>query len=84
MSLKKYRSDIDQIDQKLLELLSLRADLAQKIGREKARANMPVVNPDREKEILDRMVDLNPGPLAERDVIDIYKQIIAACRKIQN
>ncbi|MDZ7722340.1 MAG: chorismate mutase [candidate division KSB1 bacterium] len=84
MSLKKYRSDIDQIDQKLLELLNSRADIAQKIGREKSRADMPVVNQKREQDILHRMVGLNPGPLKDRDIIDIYKQIIAACREIQN
>ena len=59
-----YREQIDHIDGQILELLNRRAAAALEIGRLK-RANLqPIYVPDREKAVLQRMVNENRGPLA--------------------
>lgn len=83
MSLKKCRYEIDEIDRKILDLLNHRAELAEKIGQEKKKSGMPVVNTKREHDILARLVAMNKGPLTDRDIIVMFKQIISICRKIQ-
>ena len=49
-----WRSRIDAIDRKLVELLNERAQCAMEIGHLKRSQGVPVYQPDREREILDR------------------------------
>lgn len=83
MSIQKYRCEIDEIDRELLDLLNKRAQLARKIGREKQKCGIPVLNTRREQDILDQVLSRNPGPLADKDIRHIYEQIIYACRGVQ-
>lgn len=84
MSIKKYRYEIDELDKQILELLNNRARIAVKIGKEKQQSQMPLINTEREQEIIDQLVSGNNGPLTDRDIVNIYKQIIIACRNVQN
>ena len=52
MDIADWRKKIDEIDQKLVEILNQRAQAAQEIGRLKRKAAMPVYEPDRERIVL--------------------------------
>jgi len=79
--LKKYRQEIDKIDEKLLELLSSRIELADKIGIIKRQQNIPIKDPEREKSVLIKTHGVN---LEYRQQIKrIFKQIIEECSLIQ-
>lgn len=81
--LEIHRKRIDLIDQKLLNLLSKRAQEAQRIGRIKAKSGEQVFVSDREREVLDAVIDRNKGPLSDEAVEDIYQTILTACRSLQ-
>ena len=51
--LKEIRKDIDKIDNQLIELFKQRMDCARDVGIYKQANNIPVLNEDRENEILD-------------------------------
>ena len=53
--LEIFRKEIDNIDDKIIELLDERGRIAKKIGRLKNRANMELYRPQREKYIIERM-----------------------------
>ncbi|MDQ3158601.1 MAG: chorismate mutase [bacterium] len=55
MKLEELRIELDKIDDEILELLVKRFELTQQVGEFKANNKMPVVAPDREKEIFDRL-----------------------------
>ncbi len=59
--LKQLRDKIDIIDSELLKLMSARAGLAREIGEIK---NGMAYRPEREAQVLARLCELNPGPLA--------------------
>lgn len=61
MELSDYRKKIDSIDDKLLELFRERMTLSREIGRLKQQEHTPVLNPEREREILLR-VSREAGP----------------------
>jgi len=82
-SLDALRKKIDQIDEKLLELLNERATLAQKIGRTKSLDKQDVFVPGREQEIFKRISHLNRGPLPEKSVHSIYREILSASRSLE-
>jgi chorismate mutase len=83
MDIADWRKKIDDIDRRLVELLSERAKAAHEIGRLKRDARMPIYEPDRERAVLDHVAQLNPGPLPESDLRRIYRSIMDIMRKIQ-
>jgi chorismate mutase/prephenate dehydratase len=82
-SVDVLRKKIDQIDAKVVNLLNDRASLAQRIGHFKSRSNQEVYAPQREKEVLDRVGELNRGPLPAPAVRAVFREIISACRSLE-
>ena len=82
-SVDVLRKKIDQIDAKVVNLLNDRASLAQRIGHSKSRSNQEVYAPQREKEVLERVRELNRGPLPAQAVRAVFREIISACRALE-
>ncbi|MBN1352679.1 chorismate mutase [candidate division KSB1 bacterium] len=78
-----YRERIDAIDAKIVEMLNQRASFAQAIGRIKQAKNLPVFVPEREQQILERIRNLNEGPLSSEALVDVFKRIIDVCKKLE-
>lgn len=79
--LKKYREQIDSIDEVLLKLLNQRAELARKIGHLKGETT--VLRPEREAQIVQRMVGNNPGPLPSQSIAQLFVEIMSHCRALE-
>jgi len=79
----KLREDIDKIDSILLELLNKRSSLALKIGEIKKLHKIPVYDPQREKQIIDRLISENQGPLDKQAVIRLFERIIDEARSLE-
>lgn len=83
MDIADWRRKIDDIDRKLVDLLSERARAAHEIGRLKREVGMPIYEPDRERKVFDNTKQANRGPLADRDLQRIYERIMDVMRQIQ-
>ena len=83
MDIADWRRKIDEIDEKLVEILNQRAQAAQEIGRLKRDSALPVYEPDRERVVLARVQEANRGPLQHRHLIQIYERIMDVMRNIQ-
>ena len=83
MSLEQLRSEIDELDDRLLSLLNERAVMAQDIGRAKVESKVPVREADREERVIARILMMNQGPLDDDEVDGIYRQVISACVSVQ-
>ena len=81
--LSPLRKRIDAIDAQILDLLGQRARLAQEVGHVKAETNAPVFRPEREAQVLRGVADRNPGPLKDREVQTIFREIMSACRGLE-
>ena len=77
------REQIDAIDAQILELLSRRGKIAQEVGHVKAETNAPVFRPEREAQVLRGVAERNPGPLKDRDVQTIFREIMSSCRALE-
>lgn len=77
-NLKHLRDAIDTIDERLLGLLNERAGLAREIGRIKEQSGLPVYAPERAEQLMRRLVARNAGPLGERAIRAIYREIMSA------
>jgi chorismate mutase-like protein len=83
MDITDWRTKIDEIDRKLVELLSQRAHAAHEIGRLKRDLGMPIYEPDRERTVFENARHANKGPLPDRDLQRIYERIMDVMRQIQ-
>ncbi len=82
-SLKRRRKEIDRIDQKLLTLLNRRLRTALKIGKIKRKMGKKIYDPKREKDVLKRLEQINPGPLTQKDMKKIFRLIMKISRGYQ-
>jgi chorismate mutase len=83
MDIADWRQKIDELDRRLVELLSERASAAVEIGRLKRDTNLPVYEPERERVVFENVQRLNPGPLPGRDLVGIFERIMDVMRHIQ-
>jgi chorismate mutase-like protein len=83
MDIADWRRKIDEIDRKMVELLSQRAQAAHEIGKLKRDARMPIYEPDRERTVFENARKANHGPLPDRDLQRIYERIMDVMRQIQ-
>jgi chorismate mutase/prephenate dehydratase len=83
MSLSDLRKEIDQIDEQLIELLNRRAELAQEVGKHKARSRSHYFTPEREQTVFKRLAGLNAGPLPPEAVRAIFREVISASRALE-
>jgi chorismate mutase len=83
MDIEDWRRKIDELDRRLVALLSERACAAVEIGRLKRNTALPIYEPDRERLVFDNVQAANPGPLPGRDLVRIYERIIDVMRNIQ-
>jgi chorismate mutase/prephenate dehydratase len=78
--IESLRREIDQLDDELAALVQRRAGLAQRIGTLKGGA--PAYRPEREAEIL-RRIGGKSGPLTADRLLAVFREIISACRALE-
>ncbi len=81
--LEPFREQIDEIDQKLVQLLNERSGLANNIGHIKQQLGLPIYMPAREKQILKNVMRMNPGPLSAEAVRRLFERIIDETRALE-
>ncbi|HEY1424114.1 MAG TPA: chorismate mutase [Candidatus Acidoferrum sp.] len=83
MTLSDWRRRIDEIDRKLVELLNERSHCALEIGKLKQQANLPLYQPDREKEVIQNAEQNNKGPLTDAAIRRLFERIIDEARSAE-
>jgi|SRR5580698_9510033 chorismate mutase len=83
MDIADWRKKIDELDRRLVELLSERARAAVEIGRLKRNTSLPIYEPERERVVFENVQAANRGPLPGRDVVRIFERIMDVMRNIQ-
>lgn len=77
-ALQQLRTDIDAIDREIITKLNERVKLAQKVGHIKLQEGLEVYVPSREEEVFGKLTANSQGPLSERAIRRIYREIISA------
>ena len=83
--IKPIRQKIDAIDHQILKLIQKRGSLAQKIGDLKGLidSKIPFYKPSREAEIIRNISKLNEGPISDKKIKYIFKEIISSCLALE-
>ena len=92
---EQVRADIDAIDQEIQALISRRAKCALRVAdiklaevnaaRERGEPDAEAVfyRPEREAQVLKRIIERNEGPLAGETVAHIFREVMSACLALE-
>jgi chorismate mutase len=86
MTIDELRQRIDQLDEKLVELLTERANCALKIGKLKHDLGLDVYQPDREAQVLHHVQSHGTrmgSPLGGDAIVRVFERIIDEARRIE-
>lgn len=81
--LAPLRDRIDALDRKLVALLNERARVVVEVGAVKQHSGGPIYAPHREAEVLSRVLGLSEGPLPDRSVEGVYREIMSGSFAIE-
>ena len=79
--LGEVRSRIDAIDLQIQSLIQERAGFARLVGAAKGplKAAVEYYRPEREAQVLRRVVDRNEGPLSDEVLVRLFREVMSAC-----
>jgi chorismate mutase/prephenate dehydratase len=84
VELRRLRKRIDALDRKIVGLLNERAELGREVGKAKSAAGQRAIRDvEREREVLLRVTMANTGPLAQGDLLVLYRRLMAATRALE-
>lgn len=83
MRLNKSRRKIDEVDEKILDLLNKRAKETLAIRRIKKRLKQDIYTPHREKEVYKNVLEKNKGPLTDGSIKAIYREIMSGSLSLE-
>ena len=81
--LAPIRNQIDSLDAQILDLLTKRAQAAQEVGHIKGGFSSPVFRPERERQVVTRLQEMNVGPLFPDGIAAIWREVMSACRALE-
>ncbi|HMA98064.1 MAG TPA: prephenate dehydratase [Wenzhouxiangella sp.] len=81
LDLERVRKRIDALDDQIQTLIAERAGLAQDVRRVKGDLAGPAAyyRPDREAQVLRRVIERNNGPLSDTVMLRLFREIMSAC-----
>lgn len=82
-SLEELRQEIDKIDRELLDLFVKRMDVCSQVAEYKRSVGMPVLDTNREKEVLSAKMELLDNPELKDEVYTFFSSVMAISRNLQ-
>src|SRR5574343_1993537 len=85
LDLAQIRQDIDSVDQQIQQLINKRAKLAEAVAKAKfaAEENPLFYRPEREAQVLRKVMERNQGPLSDATMARLFREIMSACLALE-
>jgi len=81
------RQRIDQLDEQIQELINERAECAKQVAevklRDKSETDAVFYRPEREAQVLRRVMERNRGPLSNEEMARLFREIMSACLALE-
>ncbi len=82
--LSDFRSEIDALDDKILELINKRLQVCLEVGNFKSLHGIAVRDSKREAELIDKLLENNKGPCPPDILEKIYRILIETAVSLEN
>ena len=77
------RKQIDEIDKKILNFFHKRLIIVNKVKEYKKNHNIEIFLPERETQLLNKILKINNNIFPEKSLLKIYNEILSVSRKLQ-
>lgn len=74
--IEELRKRVNEVDAKIVDSLNERAKLVLQIRDVKTKTGVPLHDPEREAEIIEKVLEVNRGPLGDEAIRGIYGHIL--------
>ncbi len=81
--LDALRRAIDDVDRRILDLIAERVGIVLKVGDFKRRRSLPIYDPERERTMIEQLIQVAPQPLNAEIVRRIFERVIDESRRIE-
>jgi len=81
--LSGLRQEIDEIDQRLVELLDRRAEIAREVGRTKAGTGKATFDAGRHRAVLERALERSSGAFPREGLRTVFREVLSVCLNLQ-
>ncbi len=84
-TLEQIRDRIDELDEEIQTLINERARCAQAVAETKLKEGGDVnfYRPEREAQVLRKVIERNQGPLAGEEIARLFREIMSACLALE-
>jgi chorismate mutase/prephenate dehydratase len=83
VDINELRNKIDVLDEEIVNLLNKRTEIALEIGKLKSNSDSSYYVPHREQAIIKRLTTINKGPFPNDGLVNVYSEIMSACRSLE-
>ena len=80
---QELRDRVDEVDRALIRSLNERAAIVQELAQIKHEAGVPIFDPKREEEILQKVTEINDGPIYDSSMREIFEIILHRIRDLE-
>jgi monofunctional chorismate mutase len=82
--LEQLRKEIDQIDEKMVELFEKRIEIVLKIGEYKRERNLPVRDENREVKLMEKVKSCLKDKSREQELIKFFNSLLEISKEVQS
>ena len=75
------REEITALDRRLVETINARIEIVARLRAYKAQNDIPFVDPDRERALLDELKSANHGPLSDEGLHELVTFVLALVKQ---
>jgi chorismate mutase / prephenate dehydratase len=75
--IERLRKEVDELDAQIVDLLNRRARIIVEIGDVKRANQIPIYAPHREQAVLQRALSRNEGPLPDRTIEGVFRELMS-------
>ena len=75
-TVQQLRDEISELDRSILEAVNGRLELVAALRRHKQEVGLPFLDPDRERQLLDDLVNANSGPLSDEGLRELFAGLL--------
>jgi chorismate mutase/prephenate dehydratase len=79
--LARFRASINELDRVILDAVNQRLGLVAELRRYKEEHDLAFVDPEREAQLLEDLVQANGGPLSDEGVRALFVELLALTKR---
>ena len=75
-TVRRLRTEISDLDRAIVDAVNARLELVAELRRYKLANDIPFVDPERERQLLDDLASINRGPLSTEGLRELFCELL--------